>query len=118
MLRNFEYIAPDTKRILKEVAFDKNNIINLCLLIIIAISLIAYPQIFRVLLLYRLNEIDFTKINRLWFASTYPKMFKGAAVVCILILIGYLKSISELFFDESATSRPEFDIHNCVDFWG
>jgi hypothetical protein len=80
------------------------------MLVIIFIGLVAYPQIYRVLLLTRLNKIDFERIGKNRTAKKYSISFQGLMALFVLILIGYLYALSDIFFekDKDQLSRYEY----------
>ena len=104
---NDESSVPNTRKIIRAVLLNKHNMTNFLVIVIIAISLVLYDQIFRVLLLSQINMINFTRLKRHNLYKMYPLICKGLSVITILLLIGYMYSLSEMFFLDSMTS--EFD---------
>ena len=91
----------NTKKILLNVILDKTNLVNFLMVFLIFASLV-YNQIFRAILLVRISMIDSKKILRNRFALIYPEITLMLMVSIILILLAYIYSLSELYFNEAS----------------
>ena len=105
---NDESSVPSTRKILRSVVLNKHNMTNFLIIAIIGISLVFYNQIFRVILLSQINMINFSRLKRHSLYKMYPLICKGLSTITILFLIGYIYSLSEMFFMDSMTN--EFDV--------
>jgi hypothetical protein len=101
-------LAAKRRNIILGMAMDYKNIANFFLCLLMFISLVAYNQIFRAVLLVRLASVDVKKLLNSKIVSNYPTVSKTILISVLLILVAYLYSLTDFFFDSRDSLIPEY----------